>query len=110
MRRLRQERDMHRLSFRSVLYPPNPKKEKGRRKEKGEVMSRRTRRASQRLATDMRRSRAALNRPHQNASAKMFAPAYCAVLGYHRPERDVTNGTVVCVDCRRELDGNNQPI
>lgn len=72
-------------------------------------MSRRTRRSSNQLATAMRQSRNALNQPHQDHGGIRSAPPYCMVLGYHRPERDTTNGSIVCVDCRRELDGNNQP-
>lgn len=72
-------------------------------------MSRRTRRSSNQLATSMRQSRAALNQPHPDHGGTRSALPYCTVLGYHRPERDVTDGTVVCIDCRKDLDGNNQP-
>lgn len=60
----------------------------------------------QRTAKRMQQGRAALNQPRldQNAEhASRFAPPFCAVLGYHPPERDVTNGTKVCIHCRKDL-------
>lgn len=62
------------------------------------------RRTRRQLAKAMQRSRAALNQTRQtNDHPSRFAPPFCAVLGYHPPERDVTNGTKVCVHCRKEL-------